>query len=61
MWRLDGLRTNVLTAEVVDNPSAGKEHVFQAYRLKGARGEGVAMRPMAAKVAVEDEEEQGGE
>ena len=55
------LRTNVLTPELVDNPSAGKEHLFRAYRLKGARGEAVAMRPVVAKVAVETEDEPGDE
>jgi hypothetical protein len=55
------LRTNVLTPELVDNPSAGKERLFRAYRLKRARGEGVAMRRLAAKVAVVTEDEQGDE
>jgi hypothetical protein len=55
------LRTNVLTPELVDNPSAGKEHLFRAYRLKGARGEAVAMRPVVAKVAVETEDEPSDE
>jgi hypothetical protein len=55
------LRTNTLTPELVDNPSAGKEHRFRAYRLKGARGEGVALRPVVAKVAGETEDEQADE
>src|SRR5258708_26941746 len=55
------LRTNTLTPESVDNPSAGKEHLFQAYRLKGAPGEPVAMRPVVAKVAVARDEEAGDE
>ena len=45
------LRTNSLSAESVDNPAAGKEHAFVAYRLKGApRGE-VAMRPPREVIA----------
>jgi len=55
------LRTNILTPELVDNPSAGKEHVFRVYRLKGVPGEGVAMRPVVAKVGVETENEQDDE
>ena len=55
------LRTNVLTPELVDNPSAGREHLFRAYRLRRVRGEAVAMRPVVAKVAVEAEDEPGDE
>jgi hypothetical protein len=55
------LRTNVLTPELVDNPSAGKEHLFLAYRLKGADGAEVSMRPVAAKVSVVSEDEQSDE
>jgi len=38
------LQTNTLKPESVDNPSAGKEHEFVAYRLKGSATEEVAMR-----------------
>jgi hypothetical protein len=55
------LRTNTLTPELVDNPAAGNEHVFLAYRLKRGRGESVAMRQVVAKVAVETEDEPGDE
>lgn len=55
------LRTNVLTPDVVENLSAGTEHAFRAYRLKGARGEAVAMRPVVAKAAVEAEGEPSNE
>jgi len=55
------LRTNTFTPQLVDNPSAGNEHVFRAYRLKGVRGEAVAMRPVVAKVSVEPEDDQGDE
>ena len=39
------LRTNMLKPETVDNPAAGKEHKFGAYRVKDAASEKVAMRP----------------
>ena len=55
------LRTNTLTPELLHNPSAGKEHIFRAYRLKGVRGDGVAMRPVVAKVSVRTEDEQDNE
>jgi len=40
-------RANTLVPELVDNPSAGREHSFSAFRLKGADGEEVAIRPLA--------------
>jgi hypothetical protein len=40
-------RANTLVPELVDNPSAGCEHSFSAFRLKGAGGEEVAVRPPA--------------
>jgi hypothetical protein len=40
-------RANTLVPELVDNPSAGREHSFSAFRLKGAGGEEVAVRPIA--------------
>jgi hypothetical protein len=55
------LRTNALAPELVGNPSAGKEHVFRACRLKGVRGDEVAMRPVVAEVSVETEDDQGDE
>jgi hypothetical protein len=51
------LKANCLTPELVENPAAGKEHVFKAYRLKGAKDEAVKMRPVVAAVAVEIEDE----
>jgi hypothetical protein len=39
------LRTNTLKPESVDNPAAGKQHTFIAYRLKSSATEVVAMRP----------------
>ena len=37
------LRTNDLTSETIPNPSAGKQHHFAAYRLKGQGGRPVSM------------------
>jgi hypothetical protein len=39
------LRTNTLKPQAVENPSAGKEHKFIAYRLAASVTEKVAMRP----------------
>ena len=38
------LRRNVLTPKTVPNPSAGREHLFGAWRLKNGSDEPVAMR-----------------
>ena len=37
------LRTNELKAEKIPNPNYGKEHHFNAYRLKGQGGKPVSM------------------
>ncbi len=55
------LRTNTLKPESVDNPAAGAEHNFVAYRLKGSTTEAVAMRPpreVIAEVAEAAEEDE---
>jgi hypothetical protein len=39
------LRENTLTPELVDNPSAGTEHQFRAYQLKGGPLVAVALLP----------------
>ena len=49
-YRFD-LRTNTLTAESVPNPGAGREHAFQAWRIKGEPNEPVRLRSKAGKVA----------
>ena len=55
------LRTNTLKPELVENPAAGTEHNFVAYRLKGSATEAVVMRPPrevitgVAEAAEEDE------
>ena len=38
------LKSNTLTPEIVPNPSAGKEHIFHAWRLRGNSAEAVTMR-----------------
>ena len=55
------LRTNTLKPESVNNPAAGKEHKFVAYRLKGSATEAIAMRPpreVIAEVAEAAEEDE---
>ncbi len=38
------LRTNKLTPQLAPNPSAGTEHQFAAYRVKGTRGGTVSIK-----------------
>lgn len=38
------LRTNTLTSETIPNPSAGREHLFRAWRFKDGSDEQVTMR-----------------
>lgn len=45
------LRTNTLKPESVDNPTAGKEHRFAAYRLQNSAADTVAMRPSRDVIA----------
>jgi hypothetical protein len=40
------LQTNELIPQKVPNPGAGREHVFHAWRLKGAVSNPVSMRPL---------------
>jgi len=53
------LRVNKLTPEFAPNPSAGKQHMFSAYRMKGD-GHGsvslVDVMPPDALVAMGDDE-----
>lgn len=55
------LRTNTLKPESVDNPAAGTEHNFVAYRLKRSATEAVAMRSpreVIAEIAEAAEEDE---
>lgn len=55
------LRSNTLKPESVENPAAGKEHEFIAYRLKDSATEEVAMRSpreIIAEVAAAAEEDE---
>jgi hypothetical protein len=45
------LRTNILKPETVNNPAAGKEHKFVAYRLKDAVSDAVKMRSSREVIA----------
>ncbi len=47
------LRKNTLKPETIANPSAGKKHVFRAWRISGGGKESVALRK---SVAVDDGE-----
>lgn len=49
------LRNNTLMPETVPNPSAGKEHIFRAWRLRGSLMEAVTIREKPA-VPVESDE-----
>ena len=46
------LLTNELIPKSVPNPGAGREHVFRAWRLKGADPEPVAMRDAPTKSSI---------
>ena len=46
------LRTNEIRAEMVDNPNAGKEHHFKAYRCVGQSDRRVAMVSSIAREIV---------
>jgi hypothetical protein len=53
------LRGNKLTPELAPNPSAGKQHLFAAYRLKDDGGGKVGMadvKPREAPLALGDDE-----
>jgi hypothetical protein len=45
------LKTNALKPESIKNPAAGQQHEFIAYRLKGSRGDKVALRPVREVLA----------
>jgi hypothetical protein len=45
----------MLTPELVDNPQAGAEHRFVAYRLQGSEGPRVALRTRQPLIAGSDE------
>lgn len=51
------LRNNNLTPETVQNPSAGREHVFRAWRLAGSPGDPVTMNQVSPVLAVENDED----
>lgn len=58
------LRTNEIATTNVANPSAGREHVFKAYRVAGDPADAVSLRPrrrvlaeLNAAEAADDEDE----
>ncbi len=46
------LRTNELVTSLVDNPNAGREHVFKAYRLDGDPSDEVRLRERSLRVGM---------
>ena len=49
--------TDDLTPKLINNPTAGKEHPFRAWRVKGAPTDQVSMKALeAGKVEVTDDE-----
>ncbi len=50
------LRQNALIPEFVDNPSAGTEHEFRAYRVKGEAAAEVALSSLRSAAALESAE-----
>ena len=50
------LRANSLMPDLVDNPDAGKEHHFRAYRLKKSPDEAVKMRKLAQEKGADTDE-----
>lgn len=55
------LKTNTIDAEKIPNPTAGKQHLFYAWRLKGAPSTKVAMCRVNIGDLEEFEEESDGE
>lgn len=49
-----GLQTNDLTPTMVPNPGAGREHQFNAWRLKGSPEDSVTLRPVASNTEGSD-------
>ncbi|MGB8191988.1 MAG: hypothetical protein WCF67_08720 [Chitinophagaceae bacterium] len=45
------LQTNEISITSIDNPNAGKEHEFKAWRLKGMPGEEIKMRSLDQIIA----------
>jgi len=50
------LRYNTLKPKTIPNPSAGREHIFRAWRLEGGSDEGVAMRKTAEANSESDQD-----
>ena len=48
------LKTNEIIPKKVLNPGAGREHIFRAWRIKGAPSMAVSLRPIEIVVAETD-------
>jgi hypothetical protein len=55
------LRTNELIPKKVQNPGAGREHLFRAWRLKGSPEDRVAMRAIPPEKLVREVDEDASE
>jgi hypothetical protein len=51
------LRKNTLQPELADNPDAGKEHHFRAYRLKDSPTDEVTLRPAPVPEVTQEEDD----
>lgn len=58
-YRFD-LLTNELTAEMVPNPGAGRQHHFRAWRMQGDPQTAVAMRQRVAPAQSEEQSDDNG-
>ena len=54
------LRANELIAETIENPSAGYEHAFKAWRLEGSSSEPVVMRDLNQIISALDQIDDAG-
>ncbi len=52
------LQTNELTPQKVPNPGAGKEHIFRAWRFKGAKPDPVSMRQIELSIVEVDDDDE---
>ena len=50
------LRENTLSPRFIDNPSAGREHRFLAYRVAGTNGQTVTMKAATTQLTFSDDE-----
>ena len=54
------LQSNELQPKKIPNPHAGREHGFQAWRLKGSSTDSVSMRPAQDAMPAEEADDDNG-